>query len=266
MIFYFTATGNSLYVAKQLDDECISIPQVINEKNKHYMSSKIGVVCPVFGHEVPEMVKTFLQESDFDTDYFYMILTYGRRHGGAAELAQQLLNNCGIIADYINVMHMVDNYLPAFDMDEERKIDKKIDEQIMFIQADLKQFKRAISPVTEIDRAGHREFLARNAEKLVSYFKEMYYITDECNGCAICTKVCPVNCFKIENGKAVRNPADCLYCMACIHHCSQKAIQLTIPEKNSKARYRNENITLAEIIQANEQKNKKIVDQPLNRK
>lgn len=28
MILYFTATGNSLYVAKQLDESPISIPQV----------------------------------------------------------------------------------------------------------------------------------------------------------------------------------------------------------------------------------------------
>ena len=30
MIFYFTATGNSLYVAKQLDDKRFSIPQELD--------------------------------------------------------------------------------------------------------------------------------------------------------------------------------------------------------------------------------------------
>ena len=29
MIFYFTGTGNSLYAAKELEEELISIPQVI---------------------------------------------------------------------------------------------------------------------------------------------------------------------------------------------------------------------------------------------
>ena len=33
MIFYFTATGNSLYVAKQLDKSPISIPQIIHQKD-----------------------------------------------------------------------------------------------------------------------------------------------------------------------------------------------------------------------------------------
>lgn len=33
--------------------------------------------------------------------------------------------------------------------------------------------------------------------------------------------------------------------------CSQKAIQLTIPEVNPDARYRNEHISLREIMEAN---------------
>lgn len=253
MIFYFTATGNSLYVAKQLANECISIPKVIHEQNHHFASEKIGIVCPVFGHEVPEMVKRFLRQSDFSTDYFYMVLTYGKRHGGAAELAHQLLRDCGIRADYINVIKMVDNYLPAFDMDEERKMDKKVDEQIAVIRTDIQSRRRAISEVTARDFAAHQEFLARNAEQPVSFFREMYHITEQCNGCGICTRVCPAACFKVQNGKAMQNSADCQFCMACIHHCSQKAIQLNMPEKNPAARYRNEKITLAEIIQANEQ-------------
>jgi ferredoxin len=44
--------------------------------------------------------------------------------------------------------------------------------------------------------------------------------------------------------------------MACIHTCPQKAIQLKMPEKNPESRYRNENIGLMELIEANEQKSK----------
>ena len=35
MVFYFTATGNSLYVAKHLDTELISIPQEMNKTDRH---------------------------------------------------------------------------------------------------------------------------------------------------------------------------------------------------------------------------------------
>ena len=32
MVFYFTGTGNSLYVAKELDEEIKSIPQAIKQE------------------------------------------------------------------------------------------------------------------------------------------------------------------------------------------------------------------------------------------
>ena len=34
VIFYFTATGNSLYVAKNLEDERVSIAQAIHDNKK----------------------------------------------------------------------------------------------------------------------------------------------------------------------------------------------------------------------------------------
>ena len=57
MIFYFTGTGNSLYVAKELDEEIISIPQVIKQERLEFAADSIGIVCPVYGHEMPGMVK-----------------------------------------------------------------------------------------------------------------------------------------------------------------------------------------------------------------
>lgn len=92
MVFYFTGTGNCLYIAKQLEAQPVSIPQVIHQENLHFCDKSIGIVAPVYGHEVPGMVKEFLHRATFDTDYFYMILTYGNRHGGAAELAAQMEN------------------------------------------------------------------------------------------------------------------------------------------------------------------------------
>ena len=158
MVFYFTGTGNSLYIAKQLDDEPISIPQVIHQKDLEFTSDKIGIVAPIYGHEVPEMVKDFLNKACFHTEYFYMILTYGNRHGGAAELAKQLCDSCGIAVQYINVIRMVDNWLPGFDMEKQRRLDKNIDGQLTVILRDIKEEKCMISEVTEKDRrrAGDR--------------------------------------------------------------------------------------------------------------
>lgn len=42
MVFYFTATGNSLYVARQLDKDCISIPQAVHG-DMVYKAERIGI-------------------------------------------------------------------------------------------------------------------------------------------------------------------------------------------------------------------------------
>ena len=161
MVFYFTATGNSLYVAKEVDAQPVSIAQAIHDPNKIYQADSIGIVCPVFGHEMPELVKEFLKISRFETNYFYILLTYGNRHGGAAELAKAYVEGLGIHPDYINVILMADNFLPGFDMEEQRRLDKKVDEQIVHIKSDLAERKHFIAPVTEQDRAAHQEFLDR---------------------------------------------------------------------------------------------------------
>ncbi len=161
MVFYFTGTGNSLYAAKQLDREFVSIPQIIHNDSLEYEADKIGIVCPVYGHEMPEMVREFLKKAVFKTDYFYIVLTYGNIHGGAAELAETELNKAGKKADYINTIEMVDNFLPVFDMNEQTALisQKKIDEHIEKIKADIDLKKHFKQPITDIDRDFHNKFI-----------------------------------------------------------------------------------------------------------
>ncbi|MDO4293337.1 MAG: EFR1 family ferrodoxin [Eubacteriales bacterium] len=255
MVFYFTATGNSLYAAKSLEETPVSIPQAIHAEQPVYEDERIGVVCPIFGHLLPPMVQEFLKKARFKTDYFYMVLTYGMRHGGAAELAEQFLRENGITPSYINTLQMVDNFLPGFDMDEQRAMDpeKHVEEHLAQIGRDIMEKRCYIQPATDADRAAHQEFLSRSAVAPADRWKDIYTVTNACIGCGICTRVCPSGCWQLKDGRAVYQDKNCQCCMACIHSCPQKAIQMTIPEKNPQARYRNEHIKLAEIIAANHQ-------------
>ena len=253
MVFYFTGTGNSLYIAKQIEKEHVSIPQVMRQEHLEYRADAIGIVAPVYGHEVPAMVRDFLKRAVFHTDYFYMILTYGNRHGGASELAAQLCADCGIPVSYINVIMMVDNWLPGFDMEEQKKIDKHVEEQLAAILADLKARRKMISEVTEEDREAHGQFMQRMSQMPADAWQNLLRVADSCVGCGICEKVCPTDSIYVVDGKAMHIPGNCQTCLACAHACPQKAIGLTVPEKNPGARYRNPHISLEEIIRANSQ-------------
>lgn len=254
MLFYFTGTGNSLYAAKQIEKDPLSIPQVMQGTELDFSAEQIGVAAPIYGHEVPPMVKEFLRKASFHTGYFYMVLTYGNRHGGAAELAWRLCIDCGIRPSYINVLMMVDNWLPSFDMDEQKQIEKRIEENMAVILEDLSSRKNMIAEVTDADRAAHRQFLDRMSQMPVDAWQYLIRVTDRCVGCGICEKVCPSASIRVKDGKAVHISGNCQTCLACAHACPKKAIGLTVPEKNPDARYRNEHISLREIMEANMQK------------
>lgn len=159
MVFYFTGTGNSLYIARRIDKDAVSIPQVMRGQERTFTNEAIGVVSPVYGHEMPAMVKDFIRQANFRTKYLFLILTYGNRHGGAAELALRFCRDCGKQPVYIHTLLMADNWLPAFDMEEEKQKDKNVEGQLAHILDDLKAPKHEISTVTDSDRAVHRQFL-----------------------------------------------------------------------------------------------------------
>jgi len=89
-----------------------------------------------------------------------------------------------------------------------------------------------------------------------SVFNTNYNITNDCIGCGICTRVCPAGCIHLDGQLAVNTGENCQACYACIQACPKMAIQfgdILLKEPNPNARYRNPNITLTELVQANDQ-------------
>lgn len=47
-LLYFTATGNSLYIAKSFGGELISIPSMVKSGTFEFSDDKIGIIFPVY--------------------------------------------------------------------------------------------------------------------------------------------------------------------------------------------------------------------------
>lgn len=269
VVLFFTGTGNCLYVARQLadsDGEILSIPQLMRTNTFEIEADEIGLVYPVYGHMPPYMVRQFIKKAQLKADYKFAVLTYGMRKCNAVEIWDDVSQKAGNAFNYIATLMMVDNWLPNFDMNEQVKIDKHIPENLAKITVDLAGRRHWHEPVTEEERQQHEGFLqATGIDPEVGFLmraEKHFTVTDACIGCGACVEVCPRGNYDIT-GKGVTMHGDCEFCFACIQNCPQKAIQFikyddgTFPngtEKNPNARYRNENVSLADIKRANNQK------------
>ncbi len=268
IIFYFTGTGNCLYVARQLanaETTLLSIPQLVKQGKYDFEADEIGIVYPIYGHMPPYMVKEFIRKARLKAGYKFAVLTFGARKCNAVELWDEATRKAGHTFDYITTMIMVDNWLPNFDMNEQMKLDKHIPENLQRINADLAARRRWHEPVTEEERRMHAGFMAYTGldpEKGFVMKSEKYFrVTDRCVDCGICTYVCPRGNYALTS-RGVKAEGDCEFCFACIHNCPQKAIQfahlpddplLARGEVNPDARYRNEHISLYDLKAANNQ-------------
>ncbi len=268
IIFYFTGTGNCLYVARQLadkDTEILSIPQLVKQGRYDFKADEIGIVYPIYGHMPPNMVREFIKKARLDAPYKFAVLTYGNRKCDAAEIWDRISREAGTPFDYITTMIMVDNWLPNFDMNEQMKIDKGIPESLDRISADLAQRRHWKEPVTELERTQHQEFLQRTGidpdKGFLLASQDYFVVADNCIGCAVCVDVCPKGNYEMTS-RGVKVEGDCEFCFACIQNCPQKAIQFSKGErnllvangeKNPDARYRNEHVSLYDIKMSNRQ-------------
>lgn len=80
-ICYFTASGNSLYVARQIGGRLLSIPKLMKEESIDIEDDAIGIVSPVYVGGIPLMVQKFLKRANIRTDYYFYVFTCG--NGGS---------------------------------------------------------------------------------------------------------------------------------------------------------------------------------------
>ena len=253
LVFYFTATGNSLFVAKQFSDKPLSIPQELKSDKLVYEADEIGFVFPDYAATAPLIVREFVEKATFKAPYIFSVITFGNAAVNVTEWWDNYAKEHGVVNNYINTLLMVDNYLPVFDMNQQMRIEKNTDENLAKIIADVNAGKGLIPEVGE--QAGFMAGMLKQlqdshfpmeAERLLAIDR------DRCIECNTCSQVCPSGNFRIgDNG--LEFSGSCEYCLACVHSCPQKALYLKAGERNREARYRHPEVSLGEIIRSNRQ-------------
>jgi ferredoxin/protein involved in ribonucleotide reduction len=248
---YFTATGNSLYVARRIGGELLSIPKLMREGKIEIKDDVVGIVCPIYGGQMPKMVRAFMDKAKIEAGYVFFVYTYGTSYSVAKANAALAAGETKLSLDYVNAIRMVDNYLPGFEMKHQIETagKKHIEEQIDKACRDISGRVVNVGGVGPVKKAG---LSVVNGLIKGSILKDKtarkYRVSDACTRCGLCARVCPADNITVDS--KVRFGDKCEVCYACLHICPKNAIHLRF--ERSSARFRNEHVSVKDIIAANE--------------
>ncbi|MDD6467132.1 MAG: EFR1 family ferrodoxin [Erysipelotrichaceae bacterium] len=233
MILYFSATGNSEYVADRvahiLDDSMLSLFDRIKNQNFDSIESNkpYVIVTPTYGWQIPHIVRDWLVKASFDGNKdVYFVLTCGSEIGNAQKylikLCQKInMNYCGC-AEIV----MPENYLALFEVPNQQQAKQIIEAAnpvIDKVAIQISNHQRLVP--TSISMLDHIKSSLINAVfyPTIVHAKK-FYVKDHCIGCGICEKACVMNNIQFQNQKPIWQD-HCTHCMACISKCPVEAIE-----------------------------------------
>ena len=243
MIFYFSATGNTLWAAEQVaeatHERLINMAEAVRNGHFDYVlavDERIGFSFPVHGWQLPKVVKTFIRNLHIPNateHYCYALCTAGDNIGLTMDILETELYDKGMPLHSTFSLIMPESYvgLPFMDVDSAEKEQRKVSASATAIQAYL------LSIVAR-EHHVHHEVRGRwprvNTRMLGNYFhrrlvsdRKFHIVADRCVQCGKCVAVCPMdNMQQQENGMpSWLHTGNCLTCFACYHYCPEHAIE-----------------------------------------
>lgn len=234
-IFYFSGTGNTLAAAKRIgallgETELISIAGLQRGNNVELGNAEtIGIFHPVYCFGIPTLVMRFLErirKPEGNQPYVYSLATSGGMLGSAHLIMEQLLAKQHIRLNAFFHVPMPTNYIPlspAPSPVRARKILEKAEKKLTSCAGKIAARKnhRPIH-VFPLDMIG--EMVAKRAVSSLDDYDKYFWLTENCDSCGLCEKICPASNIIMMNGMPTWR-GHCEQCMACLQWCPKQAIQ-----------------------------------------
>lgn len=229
MIFYFSGTGNSEYVAKKLlgsEETLVNIAEALKSKTFAYEikpEEQVGIVFPVYFYTLPTLVREFIQKIELKgNSYIYSVITCGGGICQAGSVLKKELKARNLELNFVQKLLMPDNSMLFYQIpgnDGAEELIKKADIIIEDIKARIdKRETQKIGDITILSDLVNLGYKACSKT-------EKFYAMNSCISCGLCAQNCPEDIIRIVDGKPSWEKNKCSKCSACINRCPTKAIQ-----------------------------------------
>ena len=259
-LYYFTGTGNGLHIAKsikkslsEVNQDAVLIP--INTldltKKIHSSAERVGIIYPTYAMTAPEIVKSFAKRLRVSNGS-YMFL-YG--HSGGAGASGSTYSIQRILSENrIKVSNTFETKFPSnstvFKYTPE-KLQSVLNESEVSIKSNMKPIVDKASQV--LAQPNVIKNISNSISKTIAGASEnmlQFKVIDsneDCIGCSVCAKVCPVENIEMKAGKPEFKD-HCQMCFACINQCPKKALAFGKMKKEKLLSYRHPEVELKELM------------------
>lgn len=238
MILYFSGTGNSAYVARELS-AALADSNIINLRGESLLSANVDSkandrvvwVFPVYSWGVPPVLVDFIKRVEIEGAgrvKHHLVITCGDDAGLTHKQWRKLIAAKGWVPASASSVVMPNTYtlMKGFDVDSDIVAQRKLSEA----PALIRKIAERIAADSETIDIIKGNFAWIKSHVVYPWFirfamnPKPFRATDKCTGCGLCSRECPLGNIKMESGRPSWD-SSCTLCLRCYHCCPANAVQ-----------------------------------------
>lgn len=242
MIFYFSGTGNSAWVAQELATRLNERLVAMGEALQHGQfafpvthGERVGFVFPTHAWGLPLAVRQFLDRLtlpgyEAGHNFTWAVTTCGDDVGALVPQLRKVLGRRGLSLQAAYSVQMPNTYvnMPGFDVDSDTVREHKLHAapaRIEHVAQNIAEGRVTVDVVTGgwawVKTHVFYPWFMRHATS----DRKFSAIAGRCVHCGQCQRVCPLGNISLPTGGLPQWHGHCTMCLSCLHHCPTQAIQ-----------------------------------------